>query len=120
MAKPFLPYIEDLYTVQEWDEIVQRIRKSAEESNENVYFVSIDNRIRKCLEAEFPVGNRAEPWLILYRELLEDIQRHRRASKSPENFIISARLLEQGVRRMEFFLEFWNKVKPPEEPSSEG
>ena len=120
MAKRFLPYIDDLYTEQEWDEIMQRIRKSAEESNEDVYFVSIDNRIRKCLEAEFPVGNWVEPWLILYRELLEDIQLHRKASKSPLNFVISARLLEQGIRRMELFLEFWDKIKPPEEPSSRG
>ena len=120
MAKRFLPYIDDLYTEREWDEVLERIRKSEEESNEDVYFVSIDNRIRKCLEAEFPVGNWAEPWLILYRELLEDIQLHRKASKSPLNFVISARLLEQGIRRMELFLEFWNKIKPPEEPSSEG
>ena len=97
MAKRFLPYIDDLYTEREWDEIMQRIRKSEGESNKDVYFVSIDNRIRKCLEAEFPVGSWTEPWLILYRELLEDIQRHRKASKSPEIFIISARLLVQVI-----------------------
>ena len=120
MAKRFLFYIDDLYTEKEWDEVMQRIQKSTEGFNRDAYFVSIDNRIRKCLEAEFPVGNWTEPWLNLYRELLKDIQHHRKNANFPKIFIVSAPVLEQSIRRMELFLEFWDKVKPPEEGFSRG
>lgn len=120
MDKPFLPHVYDLYTEKEWDEVRERIRKSTDEFNNHAYFVGIDNRIRTCLKAEFPIGNWVQPWLTLYERLLKNIQYHRQRSKSTEIFLVSAPLLEQGIRRMEVFLEFWNKVKPPEELSSRG
>ena len=120
MAKPFLPHVHDLYTEEEWEEVRQRILKSAGELNNHAYLVDIDNRIRKCLKAEFPLGNWVQPWLNLYERLLKDIQHHRQSAKSPDIFTVAASSLEQSIRRMEFFLEFWNKIKPPEEPSSEG
>ena len=120
MDKPFLPHVHDLYTEEEWGETMERIRKGRDEFNKHAYFIGIDNRIRTCLKAEFPIGDWVQPWLGLYERLLRDIQYHRQRSKSTENFLASAPLLELSIRRMELFLEFWNKVKPPEEPSSEG
>lgn len=120
MEKPFFPHVYDLYTEEEWEEVRQRIWKSADEFNNHAYFIDIDNRIRKCLKAEFPLGDWVQPWLNLYERLLKDIQLHRKSAKSPDIFIVSAPVLEQSIRRMEFFLEFWDKVKPSDEGSSEG
>ena len=120
MERPFLPHVRDLYTEEEWNEIRERIRESADEFNKYAYLTDIDNRIRKCLGVEFPIESWVRPWLNLYEELLRSIQYCRKRSKSPDTFLASAPLLELSIRRMEIFLEFWNKVKPPEEPSSRG